>query len=121
MHEMSIAMGLIQQVEAAAAAHDATAVETVEIEAGLLKQIVPEALQLAWEAVREGTVAEDAELTVIETAPAARCRECDCKFEPEIDNYLCPQCGRADVEITAGNDIVLTSLTCGADPGDAET
>ena len=27
-----------------------------------------------------------------------------------MDNYLCPGCGQADVEIVAGDDIMLTSV-----------
>jgi Zn finger protein HypA/HybF involved in hydrogenase expression len=33
-------------------------------------------------------------------------------FEPAIDNYLCPNCGQADAEFLAGNDIILKSLVC---------
>ncbi len=112
MHEMTIADGILTQTLAAIADHGDIRVEQVQVLAGVLRQIVPEALELAWQELSRGTAAEGATLELVEVAPAARCRICECDFEPTIESYLCPQCNLADVEITAGNDIVLQSLTC---------
>lgn len=112
MHEMSIAEALIEHVLAAAASAGADRVEQITVEAGELKLVVPEALQMAFSAVAEGTAAEGAEVHVVETPPQARCRACGNGFRPRKDNYLCPACGQADVAITAGDAIILKSVTC---------
>ncbi len=117
MHEMSIASELIRQVLAEADSHGATRVDEVVVEIGALRQVVPEALELAWQVISEGTAAEAATLKLTEVEPSARCRQCGRKFGAEIDSFLCPGCGQADVDIVAGNDIILKSLTCTCDQG----
>ena len=77
-----------------------------------MRLVVPEALELAWQVACEGTPAAGAALTVTDVPPAARCCVCGRKVEPTIDNYLCPGCNEADVEICAGDDNVLKTVTC---------
>ncbi len=120
MHEMSIATELLAATLAAIDEHtdelaglpDGPRVEAVEVEIGLLRQVVPEALQMAWQAATEGTPLARAALTTTEAAPLARCRACDLPFTPAIDDYLCPRCSQADVDILAGDDILLMAITC---------
>ncbi|MCD6303549.1 MAG: hydrogenase maturation nickel metallochaperone HypA [Planctomycetes bacterium] len=112
MHEMSIAAEVLETVLAVAADNGADRVDEVQLSAGAMKLIVPEALDMAWQAVTEGTPAEGSRLVLTEVPIAARCNVCGRLFQPAIDNYLCPSCGQADVEITAGDDIILTSITC---------
>jgi hydrogenase nickel incorporation protein HypA/HybF len=112
MHEMSIAEGILQTVLAAAKQSGARRVERIELSVGQMRLVVPEALEMAWRAVSEGTIAAGAAMDVTEVPLAARCRHCDRQFAPRIDDYLCPGCGQADVEITAGDDIILTSIAC---------
>lgn len=117
MHEMSIATALLDQTLSAVAGAisptpDGPCVEQVEVSIGILKQVVPEALAMAWQAVREGTLAAEAELALVEVPAQAACRLCGTRFVPAVDDFLCPTCGQADVEIVAGNEIVLTAVTC---------
>ena len=112
MHEMSIAVELMRQLETLAAENDVERIEEVAITVGAMRQIVPEMLGAAFEAIAVGTVAEGAVLKV-QVAPAlAKCRPCGREFEPTEDSFLCPQCGQADVRIVKGDDIVLSSVTC---------
>jgi hydrogenase nickel incorporation protein HypA/HybF len=119
MHEMSIAVELLQQVEALAAEHRAGRVEALEIAAGSLRAVVPEALDLAWQELTAGTLAEGSALMVRPVPPRVRCRGCGHTFAPEPDAYLCDRCGLADVEILEGNDIMLMSLTFTPTDGEA--
>ena len=119
MHELSIATGLMEQVAAAAAEHGVTRVEALQVSIGAMRQVVPEALAMAFEVVSEGTVAAGAALEIVEEPIRARCRECGREFTCRVGEFVCPGCGQADVELTMGNDIVLTSMTC-TTPGGAE-
>jgi len=112
MHEMSMAVGIIETVLQAANDSGARRVSRIELAVGQLRLVVPEAMEMAWQAVSEGTIAAGSEIAMTETPIEARCNQCGQVFSPEIDNYLCPGCGKADVEITAGNDIMLTSISC---------
>jgi len=123
MHEMAIATELLEQVLRVAAEHHATRVDEVQVEVGVMRQIVPEALTMAFAAAAEGTIAAGATLHIHEERAVAVCCQCECMFLPEIDRFVCPQCNRADARIISGNDIVLTSMTCetgdGSDSADA--
>ena len=111
MHEMSIAVELIAQLETIAATNGLRTIEGVVISAGALRAIVPEALDMAFEAVAAGTCAEGAVLAMETIAPRGRCRACRAEFGTEIDKFACPHCNLADVELIAGNEIVLMSVT----------
>lgn len=124
MHELSIAMEIIRQVVEIARQHNADRIEEVEVQAGVLRQIQEEALRMGFVAAGEGTPAEGARLVYTEEPVAAVCNECDCRFAPELDDYICPRCGVANVRIVAGNDIILKSIVCQAEgpqaPGDGQ-
>ena len=121
MHEMSIAMSLLDGVLDAAGKAGATRVESVELEVGALQLVVPEALETAWEAVRSGTLAEQAALNIRETPATAECRNCGRRFEPDVTySFQCPGCNQADVKIVGGNEIILKSVVCQID-GESET
>jgi len=110
MHEMSIALQLIDQLGALAREHRLASVTTVTVEVGAMQQVVPEALRTAFMAARPESVAEHAELKITEQTIEAVCRECGRSYQPELACYACPHCGRADPEITAGGAITIVSL-----------
>ena len=112
MHEMSIADGVLRAVLDAVGPCGARRVDRVELAVGQMRLVVPEALVMAWQVVSEGTIAAGAELAIVEMPMEARCRRCGRQFAPRIDSYLCPGCGLADVEILAGDDIILKSVVC---------
>ena len=118
MHEFSIAEQLLEQIVTIAADNGVTTVQSVELEIGALELVVSEALRAAFVAAAEGTVAQDAELT-IKTVPArAVCGACAKEYETSIANYACPGCGAAAAEIVAGRGIVLRALDCLTEEGE---
>jgi hydrogenase nickel incorporation protein HypA/HybF len=110
MHEMSIAESLMEQILDIAQANNMQKVAEVELDAGYLRQVIPEVMQEAFLAVTEGTIADGATLTINEIAPLAVCRKCKDEFMPQLDDFLCPQCRQADVDILKGDEIILKSL-----------
>ena len=111
MHEMSIAIPLVEQLEALAREHNAVRVRTVSLAAGQMQHIVPELLVDAFAAAAEGTCAEGAELQIASVAVKARCRACGATFGTDIDCFACPKCNQADVAIVEGNEMTLMSVT----------
>jgi len=111
MHEFSIASALVRQVLDIAEQNDLERVETVELAVGAMQMVVPEALELVFAAVCEGTPAAGAVLKQEEVPARAECRACKTSYNAGIDRYLCPRCGRADADIVEGRDIILKSLT----------
>ena len=117
MHELSIASDILRCAVEAAGRHGAVRIQEIVVEVGAMRRVMSEALHTAFEMISEGTPAEGAAMKVIETAIKGTCRDCGCAFEPTIDNFLCPRCEQANVEITGGNDIVLKSVSCEVQQG----
>ena len=117
MHEMVIAEGLLRQALLSAGEHRVTRINRIEVVTGVLRLVVPEALEMAFEVISKGTLAEAAELKITEAPIVARCRGCGREFGCELYDFACPGCGQADTEFIAGNDIILASLTCEQEEG----
>ncbi len=116
MHEMSIAVQIIDHAVQVAGQNNATRIDEVEVQVGVMRQVVPEALEFAFSVAAEGTLAEWARLRLIEEKATAVCNACRHTFVPDVEwSFLCPQCQRADARIVAGNDIILKSLVCQVD------
>ena len=107
MHELAIAESLVAIAERHAAGRRVT---RVEVAAGHLRQVVPTALEFAFELVAEGTVLEGAELVMTEVPAAGRCRSCGA--ESRLDGFplTCARCGGWDVEVTTGEELRVESL-----------
>ncbi len=110
MHEMSLAMGLMREIERQLEPYGPEARATrVFLEVGGLRAVVPEAMQLCFRAAAQGTVAEGAELVIEQIAPRGRC--VGCGREREIDHrlFLCPDCD-LPVRLLTGEELLLRSI-----------
>ncbi|MEU9233820.1 hydrogenase maturation nickel metallochaperone HypA [Streptomyces subrutilus] len=112
MHEMSIAMAVVGQVEEAAGAGGASAVTAVRLEVGELAGVVPDALAFCFELACAGTVLEGARLATETVAARARCGACGHAWPTGMPPDLCcPACARAtDVELVAGRELRILTV-----------
>lgn len=110
MHEFSIVQSLLEIVEEQARLHGAKEVKRVHLLVGVLSGVEPHLLELAFETLREGTVAQRAELKVEIERLRLYCRECGRESEKEELNALCPHCQSLDTEIRGGQELLLKSL-----------
>jgi hydrogenase nickel incorporation protein HypA/HybF len=107
MHELSIAEGV---AEVALRHARGRRVAAVELEVGHLRQVVPSALEFAFELVAQGTPLEGAELRMDVVPAAGRCRSCGTDTPlPELP-LCCRSCGSWDVEVTHGEELRVDSL-----------
>ncbi|HEX8855819.1 MAG TPA: hydrogenase maturation nickel metallochaperone HypA [Thermoleophilaceae bacterium] len=107
MHELSIAESVVR----IAANHaNGRRVTKVELKVGHLRQVVPSALEFAFELVAQGTPVEGAELE-IEAVPAGGvCRSCGAETQLRDFPLQCAACGGLDVEVTRGEELLVDSL-----------
>jgi len=110
MHELSIAVALVGQIETVVANERAARASKITIAVGSLSGVESEALRSVFPLVAEGTVADGAELIIEEVAARVRCRACS--HESQADNYFmgCARCGSRDVELSAGRELNITSV-----------
>jgi hydrogenase nickel incorporation protein HypA/HybF len=106
MHELSICHSIAQIVENAA---EGRSVQTVRLDVGQLRQVVPDTLVYSWDIVVDGTPLEGATLDVNYIKGSFDCGACGRTTEIDIPVFRC-QCGSTDVEVTSGRELLVTSL-----------
>ncbi|MEU8518801.1 hydrogenase maturation nickel metallochaperone HypA [Streptomyces sp. NBC_01216] len=113
MHEMSIAMAVVAQVEEAARSDGASAVTRVDLQVGELAGVVPDALAFSFGLACAGTVLEGAELVTRTEQARARCASCAYEWSVGMPPELrCTRCGEAaDVRLLAGRELRILSVT----------
>jgi len=109
MHEFSIVSSLLDLVEADVRKHKAKAATRVVVRIGEMSGVVAELLEEAFHVCKLGTLAEQAKLMVEKQEVLI---SCNCGYQGPIKNrrFICPVCGIADVDVTAGEDMVLQQL-----------
>ncbi|MET8831749.1 hydrogenase maturation nickel metallochaperone HypA [Streptomyces sp. NPDC004610] len=121
MHEMSIALAVIEQVEEAAGRAGAvTAVRSVRLQVGELAGVVPDALAFSFELAREGTLLDGAELIAEPVPGRARCVPCDHTWAVGMPPRLsCPRCAGSSTDLLSGRELRITEVRWDDGPADA--
>ena len=107
MHELSLADAVVTIARDHARGRRVT---RVDVKIGLLRQVVPEALEFAFELVAAGTEVEGAELRVEHVPVRVRCARCEAESEAPEFPLACAGCGSVDVEVVAGDELLVESL-----------
>jgi hydrogenase nickel incorporation protein HypA/HybF len=107
MHELSIAQAIVEVATRHAAG---SRVARVEVRVGHLRQVVPDSLAFVFELVAQGTALDGAELVIAHVPPAGRCRACGAESVMEGLPLSCPRCGELDVELIAGEELLVDAL-----------
>lgn len=106
MHELAIAEHVVRVVLEGTEGHD---VRTVRLQVGRLSGVVPEALRFSFDLATDGTRLEGAALELDEPEGRAHCRVCGDDFALHDQILLC-QCGSAEVEVLAGQELNVQSV-----------
>jgi hydrogenase nickel incorporation protein HypA/HybF len=107
MHELAIAESVVDIAVRHAAGQK---VVKVELEVGHLRQVVPAALEFAFELVAKGTPVDGAELCMRDVPAAGVCRTCGAETTLPGFPLACESCGGFDVDVTHGEELRVESL-----------
>jgi hydrogenase nickel incorporation protein HypA/HybF len=111
MHELSIALNLVDIAETAARDAGATGVKTVHLKLGVFSGVVKEALYFAYDTAIKDTLLEGSRLEIEDVPLVAYCPTCDQERElPSIQLFQCPHCGTPTNEIRRGTELELASM-----------
>lgn len=111
MHEMSIALSIVEAVEAKARKEGAGRISGIDLVIGKLAGIEPESLKFCFSAAAKGTLAEEALLAVDEPEGLGECGECGAMFPVSFYYAECPVCRSLRVKIVSGEEFVIKSIT----------
>jgi hydrogenase nickel incorporation protein HypA/HybF len=107
LHELSVCQALLAQVREIASGSGAAAVARIVIEVGPLSGIEPALLERAFAAMRAGSCAADAVLSIETPDVRIRCMTCDAQSQTSPNRLVCAVCGGFRTRIVAGDELRL--------------
>lgn len=111
MHELSIAIGLVDAVIAEAEARGLGAITSVHIRLGALSGVDHDALLFSFPLAAEGTPVAGAELVIEDVPVAIACASCGSEEQPySIHQFACPRCGSTSIEVVQGRELELRAF-----------
>lgn len=110
MHELSIAMSIVEIAEENAKNANTTVINEIELDIGTQSGVVLEALEFAMQSAVQDTMLENARIKINSIPARATCDQCQNEFY--IDDLFapCPECGNPFCEITQGKELKVKSL-----------
>jgi hydrogenase nickel incorporation protein HypA/HybF len=110
MHELSIALSLIEMAEEEAEKRG-VGVAAVHMRLGPLSGVVKEALLSAYELAREGTSLASAALVIQDVPLTVACPACDgVRPAVSIQQLCCAECGTPAPEVVSGREMEVVAL-----------
>ena len=112
MHELSI----IHSIAEAAAEElqrrgNRHKVEAIELKIGALAGIELETIEFLWSAAVADSALDGAELQIVHVPGEGLCNDCGHRFALEYFYDPCPKCNSRLIQITAGDELKIQSLT----------
>ena len=111
MHELSIALSILDTVSEEAERRGGVAVSAIHVRLGPLSGVVKESLLSAYDLAREESPLAGARLVVEEVPLVIYCDACRTEQTvPSIQALCCPSCGALSGRIIRGNELEITAL-----------
>lgn len=109
MHEMSVAMSLVEMVEESIRESGASRVSAVNIDIGSLAGVDPDSLEFCYEACSKNTPLEGSRLNINRIDAIGFCAICD-KESSIAGNYsICDEC-MGPVKLLTGEEMEVVSV-----------
>ncbi len=110
MHELSIAMSIVDMAQEEAERRDVT-IDAVHLELGPLSGVVAEALLFSYEMACSGTRLEGSRLVIKEIPIEVYCPACKTqRILSSMQWFCCPECGTPTAEVIHGRELIITAL-----------
>jgi len=110
MHEMSLCESILEILEQQAREQHYRKVKTVWLEIGALSSVEPEAMRFCFDAVMQGSLADQARLEIVHVQGQAWCLQCSKNVVIEQRYDVCPGCGSLQLQVHAGEDMRIKEL-----------
>jgi len=110
MHELSIAMSIVDMALEEAERRDVT-IDAVHLELGPLSGVVADALHFSYEMACSGTALEGSRLVIKEVPIEVYCPTCKAqKTLSSMQWFCCPECATPTPNVIHGKELSITAL-----------
>lgn len=106
MHEVSIAMGMVDELTRIARENNAKKITSIKLKIGKLSGIVTDSLVFAFDAIKlENPLISSADIVINEIPLVYNCNDCGAAFETD-DIYFpsCKKCGSYNLTLISGEE-----------------
>ena len=112
MHESSIAHSILEIIDEQCSEKRCTAVDAITVRLGKATGVMPESLKFAFDALKEPTVAKNAQLNIEIVPVGGACKTCKKEFDvPDVQFiFACPLCNSTDFEISRGREMEIADM-----------
>ncbi len=111
MHELSIAMSIVEMAEEESQRRGGVQVHAVHLRLGLLSGVVKEALLSSYEIACQATPLEGSQLLIEEVAVEIFCPKCNVTLPVRsIQWFCCPQCATPTPDVVRGKELEVVAL-----------
>ncbi|MGE0127788.1 MAG: hydrogenase maturation nickel metallochaperone HypA [Blastocatellales bacterium] len=111
MHELSIAMSIIEGATEEARRHGVIKINAVHLKLGTLSGVGKDALLFSFDLACEGTALEGSRLVIEEIPATAFCSRCEAERSlASIQQMCCSVCGAPARQIAQGTEIEMVAL-----------
>ena len=111
MHELSIALNMIEMAEAEVTRRGGGRVTALHLKLGPLSGVVKEALSFSYEIACQGTALEGSQLLIEEVPVVIHCASCrQDEIVASIQSLRCPRCGELSFDVKQGRNLEVVAL-----------
>lgn len=111
MHELSIAMSIVEMAQEEAEQRDGVEVTAIHLKLGALSGVVKEALLSAFEMACDDTPLSGSRLIIEEVPVVVFCPTCQAQRPlSSVQLFCCAQCGTPTAEVVQGKELEVVAL-----------
>lgn len=111
MHELSIAMSIVEMAEEESERRGGVRVNAVHLKLGLLAGVVKDALLYSYEVACAGTGMQGSRLVIEEVPVIVNCPVCmSPRTVDSIQWFVCPECKSPVLEVIQGREVEVAAL-----------
>lgn len=111
MHELSIALNIVEIIQQEAVVHKANSILELEIEIGELAGVDIECLRFTMDSVIRNTILENCEIKYNTIHGLCKCIACNHEYDASTLFSCCPQCGSYASKNISGTELRIKSFT----------
>jgi len=113
MHELSIAVQIIEIVHKHLPADQHLSVKKIRLRVGEFTGIIPESLRSCIATITNDTADDGVELEIIEVPAQVKCRDCSVVSKVEPPLLICTLCYSRKVDVISGRELLVENIEAG--------
>ncbi len=110
MHEMAITQSILDIVLSHANQNGAKRVSKIVLTFGAMSMVVGDCVRFYFDIISKNTLAEGAELEIIDVPVRIKCAQCNKVYESQDPILICPECQSMISDIVSGKELDVTSI-----------